>query len=552
MANSADQLLHQAVAHHQRGQLAEAERIYQQVLLIQPNQPDALHLLGVLAMQANQFSQAVPLIQRAIAVHPVAGAFHFDLSIALLRSNRSDEAADALSQFVPLATGGVKLMQAGELLQKLGRVDAAMAAYRRALEQDPSSVTLMVALAILLVEGHEPEKAEWYLRKALSLHRGFAPAMLWLGWSLIRQWRSAEAEPILRQLVEQHPNDHAARNVLGLSLSGKNDLPGGIVELRQAMTLKPGDPPTAWNLSRALILNGDWIEGWRMYESRLQLPNLGLKRDFPQPQWDGSDPTGRTILLHAEGGHGDAIQFVRYAPMVAARGAIVLLECHPALVSLLARTPGISQTFSYGDPMPPFDCQIPLQSLISIFQTTPTNVPGNVSYLVPSEQLCETWREKLHGDSSLKVGLVWCGSDSVGGQRTRSIDVFAPLAAVMGVTFYSLQVGPAGTQPPPAGMRMIDLTGQIKSFDDSAAMVMNLDLVISIDTSVAHLAGALGKPVWVLIPINPDFRWMLERSDTPWYPTMRLYRQRERGRWDDVIVRMRADLQHLALDEHVR
>ena len=250
---------------------------------------------------------------------------------------------------------------------------------------------------------------------------------------------------------------------------------------------------------------------------------------------------GRTILLHAEGrGHGDAIQFSRYVPMVAARGAKVIVECQPGLVGLLGRLPGVAATFARPLALPPFELHCPLNSLPLAFKTTVGTIPGLVPYLAPLPERADAWRKRLGFKPpgvNLRVGLAWAGTKTGKDFRSRSLAIFAPLAAIPGIEIHSLQVGPEALETPPTGLRIIDHSAELKDFEETAALLPNLDVVITVDTAVAHLAGALAREVWVLLPKVSDFRWLTERSDSPWYPTMRLFRQETAARgWAAVVA----------------
>jgi hypothetical protein len=278
---------------------------------------------------------------------------------------------------------------------------------------------------------------------------------------------------------------------------------------------------------------GDFENGWREYEWRWKVRSLSTPRPFTQPQWNGSDITGKTILIYCEQGSGDAIQFVRYAPRVTARGAKVLLECPRELQRLFQRVSGAETVCIEGDPLPPFDLHCPVVSLPLAFGTTLQTIPANVPYL---------W-----GDGSRKleqgqrhIGLVWAGNPRHKNDRNRSMALkdLAPLSRVK-ATLHSLQVGPAQAQIREVSeLKLIDHAPELKDFADTAALIEALDLVITVDTSVAHLAGAMGKAVWLLLPLVPEWRWMLQRGDSPWYPTMRLFRQTAAKDWAGVVSRV--------------
>jgi hypothetical protein len=314
-----------------------------------------------------------------------------------------------------------------------------------------------------------------------------------------------------------------------------------MIAWRKAAMQEPDNARVRWNYARVLLALGHFAEGWEEFESRLRLPHLRLNRGFSQPQWDGRDPAGKTILLFTEGGFGDALHFIRLVPPATARGGRWILECQPELVTLFDKTPGVERIIPRGQPLPDFDMQIPLQSLPRVLKITLQNVPSEVPYLKPPAERVERWAAKLAGETRLRVGLAWAGRQGGKGDlRTNSIDVFAPLVSVAGVKFFSLQKGGGGDLPqsPPPGMNLADFTGELGDFADTAALVRNLDLVVTVDTSIAHLARALARPVWVLIPFTTDFRWLHKRTDSPWYPTMRLFSEPVAGDWATPIAQM--------------
>jgi hypothetical protein len=318
---------------------------------------------------------------------------------------------------------------------------------------------------------------------------------------------------------------------------------------RRALLLAPDFAAAHWNLALNLLLQGRYTEGWQEYEWRWRKPDFTSPcRHTDVPLWDGSPLQGRTIVLHAEQGFGDAIQFVRYAPLVARRGGAVVVECHPQLVQLMKTVEGVQAVVPFGAPLPPFSCQAPLLSLPRIFGTTLHTIPSRCPYLFASSEYRDKWTALIYAQSaSLRIGLVWAGKSYPDPLRSCRLADLAPLAVTDKVIFYSLQLG-AGLEhsvSPPTGMRLIDLTAQIHDFADTAALIEQLDLVISIDTAVAHLAGALGKPIFTLLPFAPDWRWMLERSDSLWYPTMRVFRQGHQGDWGPVVTRVHSAFDNL-------
>jgi hypothetical protein len=305
-----------------------------------------------------------------------------------------------------------------------------------------------------------------------------------------------------------------------------------------ALYFQPDHSDAHWNRALLHLLLGEFDRGWLEYEWRwLKFPEV--RRYFAKPLWDGFDISGKTILLHAEQGFGDTIQFVRFAPLVAARGATVNLECQPELEGLFQHVPGVARTVSRGDPLPPFDIHCPLMSLPRALGIDITNVPNQVPYLQVDQNLLHKWERKLKEyEGCQKVGLVWGGAKTHPRDAERSIplDALAALNRLHGVRLFSLQKDIARQASAATGW--IDFTAELHDFAETAALTANLDLVIGVDTAVVHLAGALGKPAWTLLPHSPDWRWLLGRDDSPWYPTMRLFRQAVPGDWSGVIGRV--------------
>jgi tetratricopeptide (TPR) repeat protein len=338
------------------------------------------------------------------------------------------------------------------------------------------------------------------------------------------------------ELVEAHLN-------LGVALMAKTDVVPAITSFRRAIDLRPDSAKAHYNLALALLSSGNFREGWTENEWRWLCKGFTTPlRRFTQPLWDGSPLHGRTILLHCEQGFGDSIQFIRYAPLVAERGGRVVLWAPPELLSLMRGVQGV-ETVATAEPFPPFDVHCPLLSLPRALDTRLESIPANVPYLFADPVRTARWKDKVVASANgLKIGLAWAGRPTHTNDRNRSIGLkqLAPLAEITGVTFYSLQKGSSAHHAAgaPSGMNLIDLTDELHDFADTAALIENLDMVIAVDTSVAHLAGAMGKRVWVLLPFSADWRWLLNREDNPWYPTMRLFRQKQIGNWDATIIEL--------------
>jgi len=335
-------------------------------------------------------------------------------------------------------------------------------------------------------------------------------------------------------------------------LKDKGLLDEAIAADRQAIAINPNFAEGHFNLGIALLECGDFEQGWPEYEWRQKCSEFNASfRRFSQPLWSGEEFRGRTILLHAEQGLGDTIQFIRYLPMLVRRGGRVLVEVQPALMGLLRQMRGVHQWIPRGEPLPGFDVQCPLLSLPRLFATTVRTIPADVPYLLADPALVESWRQNLSTNvPGIKVGLAWAGNPEHkrDAMRSISLDRLAPLASVRGATFISLQKGGSALQSdqPPEGLRLVNFSAELHDFADTAALMANLDVVIAVDTAIAHLAGAMGKPVWTLLPFAPDWRWLVDRKDSPWYPSMRLFRQPRIGDWGTVIGSVAGRLESLA------
>jgi len=346
-----------------------------------------------------------------------------------------------------------------------------------------------------------------------------------------------------RALLGRKPDHIEARTNLGNSLLALGRPEEAIRCYRRTLDDDPDSVEAHWNLGVANLLLGRFEEGWKGHEWRFRQKDARA-RQFPQPMWDGSPLRGRSILLHSEQGLGDTLQFVRYAPLVKQRGGHVILECQEPLYRLLAGVRGVDRLIARGRPLPRFDCHAPLLSLPGIFRTTLATLPGKVPYIRVAREEVGRWHRtieaRMGARSGLKVGLTWAGNPGHKNDRNRSLPAheLAALAGLDEVVFFGLQKGSAGG----CGLDTIDLLEPASDFLDTAAILLNLYLLISVDTSVAHLAGALGKPVRTLLPFAPDWRWMLGRDDSPWYPSMKLYRQIRRKDWAEVLERVKMGL----------
>jgi len=423
--------------------------------------------------------------------------------------------------------------------------EALVALYRNQVQRDPNNLAAWNNLGIALQDGGNPGEAVNAFTSALKVDPHSAAVMNNLGYALLENGECLRAEEWLRRGIATDMGIADLHNNLGNTLRERRKHMEAVKAYRDAIALRPEFAQAHWNLAQVLLQCGEFEEGWNEYEWRWRRADFtSPHRHFVQPVWNGEDIGGRILLVHAEQGFGDALQFVRYVSMIVDLQATVLLECQPELVRLFAGIPGVAEIIAHGSPLPAFDLHIPLMSLPRVFRTTLAHVPAHVPYLPVEGELVRRWR--AHTDTPaavLRVGFTWSGARHLRQLLNRAcpIESLLPLLATPGAAFYSLQkaaspsesVQLAGTP----GIR--DLSAELHDFADTAAAIRTLDLVISVDTAVAHLAGALGVPVWVLLPDRADWRWLLGRSDSPWYPTMCLFRQKTDGGWGGVVEEVR-------------
>ncbi len=546
---------------HQAGQLDQAEALYRQTIANAPDSSDAIQLLGVICLQRGKFREGEAMIRHAIALRPDTPDYYKNLAEAMVQSKQWNQAIACFRQIVALEPSNhAAFFQLGVILAKYEQLGTAIEALRSAVALKPGDLNYRGTLSAMYSKANRPDLAVAELREgtrlapedvrcwhnlgtmlcewgqfeeglnayeqALKLNPNLAAAHCNKAAALREIGRHAEAMAAVRRAAEIDPACSGVQNNLGALLCDEGKLEEGLNAWRQAVVDDRNSVHAHWNYGRLLLRLGYFAEGWEEFEWRLKFAPMKLNRGFAQPQWDGSDPTGKTILLHAEGGFGDAIQFIRLVPSVTARGGRWFLECQPELASLFEGTAGVERIIHRGQPLPEFDVQIPLQGLPRIVEIRLDNIPNKVPYLKTPADRVQHWASRVSNDGRPRVGLVWAGSNTaMGDKRTRSVELFSPLAAVDGVRFFSLQKGPDSGQTPPTGMDWADYTSELHDFSDTAALMQNLDLVITVDTSAGHLAVALGRPVWVIIPFESDFRWLAGRTDSPWYPTMRLFRE---------------------------
>jgi FKBP-type peptidyl-prolyl cis-trans isomerase 2 len=468
--------------------------------------------------------------------HPLAGKDLF-FDVELLDVTPSPIDYNAADEFY----------KKGIELQDKGQIDESIAYYQKALGQNSKHTGAYYNLGVALQEKGLLDQAIVCYEIAIGFKQDFTDAHHNLGVAFKEKGRFDDALLCFQRVLQLQPDHAGAYYNTGNVLVAKGQFDNALRYYQKAVEIEPGNSDAHWNMALLNLLAGNFEEGWKGYEWRWKLKDVVAERQFSQPLWDGADINGRTILLYAEQGFGDTLQFIRYAPLLAKRGAKVAVECPKEMTALIGRIQGIEQVIPYGEPLPECDVRYPLLSLPLIFNTTLQNIPAEIPYISADPSLVRTWGARIaSNDGKFKIGLVWSGDPGFKNDSSRScnLDIFSPLAHTNHITFYSLQKGEAATQAnhPPINMNLVDYTKEISDFADTAAFIQNLDLIISIDTAVAHLAGALGKPVWTLLPFVPDWRWMLKREDSPWYPTMRLFRQDTPADWVPVVARIKESL----------
>jgi tetratricopeptide (TPR) repeat protein len=530
-----------------RGQRAAALEQYRQALERRPGWFEALTQLGIALAELRRPDEALPVLEQAAAVRPEAPQAHLNLGVALAELGRPEPAAASLRRAITLQPAYAEAhYNLGAVLGTLQRRDEAIACYREALRLRPDYGEAYNNLGLALVETRHAAEAAIYVQQAVRLRPQAAEGHNNLGLAYADLGRFAEAEGSYREALRLNPRYVEAHNNLGSAYKEQGRTAEALACYQLALWLDPASASTHYNRSLAWLQTGDYQQGWPEYEWRWRRPTA-KPRSFRQPRWDGTPLAGRTILLNCEQGLGDTLQFLRYAALVQATGGTVLVECPGALMPLLRTCPGIDRLIAEGDPLPDFNVQAPLLSLPGLLGTSsPEAVPAPIPYLAADRDRVAHWQSVLAAVPGFRVGLVWQGNPRHPWDHHRSLPLrcLEPLATVAGVHLISLQKGLGEEQLRTLAGRfpVVDLGPDFNrdggAFLDTAAVMQHLDLVVTVDTAAAHLAGALGVPVWVLLSRIADWRWLREREDTPWYPSMRLFRQRQLGDWPEVAARV--------------
>ena len=542
------QMLAQLLA--EKDEAEEAIELCRRVIELAPErEPVYLHLAFLLKC-CGEMQAALEMYGRAVALFPKSSDSHFSLGKALYEAGRPEESIACYERVLAMKPDDTEAHNClGRVLHERGDLGLARESYLRAVTLNPEFAEALSNLGALQMDAGEYKTGEAILRRAIALKPDLWNAHCNLGSVLARQGDALGAIAAFRTVLMTNPRDVPALCSLGFTLDALGDEAGAASSFRLALEAQPGSSLARFNLSSHLLLDGNFAEGWREYEERWQVRQFAGKREpFAVPQWRGESIRGARMYVYAEQGLGDTLQFVRYVPMLVELGAEVVLEVQAPLVALLQDLHPAVRVIVKSERPQDVDWHSPLLSLPGAFGTDLSNIPAPVPYVRADAGKCGAWSQRLAA-GELRVGVVWTGNPEHTRDRLRSIALsqFGRLAAVEGATFYALQKGLTAAQREELALAgsVVDLGEALNDFTDTAAIVANLDLVITVDTSVAHLAGALGKPVWILLAHAPDWRWLRGRSDSPWYPTARLFRQTAAGRWDGVIEEVECALQTL-------
>ncbi len=533
------------------GRLEDAVAACNTAIRLKPDYAEAHFNLGNALKELGRLDEAVAAYNTAFRIKPDYSEAHSNLGNALKELGRLDEAVAAYNTTIRIKPDDAEAhSNLGAALKNLGRLEDAVAAYNTAIRCKPAFAKAHSNLGVALKELGRLDEAVAAYDTAIRCKPDFAEAHYNLGNVLKALGRVGDAVAAYNTAIRFKPDYVEAHSNLGAALTDLGRFDDAITAYNTAIRFRPGYAEAHYNESFPHFLLGDLATAWPKYEWRWRGGLKELKHRFlTQPQWKGEDISGRTILLHAEQGLGDSILFCRYASLVAARGGRVVLETSRSLLRLLSGLAGVDRLIGPDAPPPDFDYHCPLMSLPGVFETTTETIPANVPYLTAEDKALNKWQTRI-GSSGFKIGITWQGNPVGPAEQGRSAPLacFAPLANVPGVRLISLQKvhGLDQLNQIPPGMHVETLGSDFDvgpdAFIDTAAVMMSLDLIVTVDTAIGHLAGALGRPVWLALQAIPHWVWMMDREDSPWYPNTRLFRQRVAGNWSEVFHRMEGEL----------
>ncbi len=540
--------LKKGFAAHQAGRLVEARQHYEKALEQEPQNGEVLYLLGIVCMAAQQIDRAIALLERCLKIKPAFAIAYNSLGNAFQSRKEFDRAIVAYRRALECEPPCLEAYcNLGAVLKTQNKISEAVAVYREALAIKPDYVEALCNLGAALKAQNKIDAAIAAYQRALEIKPDLAEAHNNLGNALRIQNKLDEAIAACQQALKIKPDYAEAYSNLGTIFHSQRKPTEAIEAYSKALAINPDYPEAHFNEGLAHLLTGNLLRGWQKHEYRWKTEQRQARRNFKQPLWLGAGSLkGKSILLYAEQGMGDTLQLVRYIPLVAELGATIYLEVQAGLKPLLSTLSHVKAVYAEGEVLPNFDVQCPLLSLPLAFSTDLNSIPAVVPYIRTDAGHVAKWRTLLEQQPRPRIGVAWFGNRKHKNDHNRSIPalVFERFVRRSLHHFLCLQkdLKQAADAAVAALPQVTNLSAQINDFSDTAAIVENLDLVITVDTSIVHLAGALGKPTWVLLPFTPDWRWLLDRSDSPWYPTVRLFRQSAIGDWDSVLREIQNEL----------
>ena len=537
----------EAAGHYRQGRLDDADKICARVLKAAPDWFDALHLAGLVKLDTGKAAAAQVLLAKALKLNPGSAPVLANLGRTFSALNRDDAAMASLDKALAIAPDSFDTINTrGNVLLKLNRATDAIAAFERVLALEPRFLGARANLGNALAQLGRFEEALAQYDALLAVQPSHPETLVNRGSALAGLGRLEEAIAAYDRALVLRADYAKARIGRGAALAALNRHPEALKEFGTVLATDKNNADVQHNEGLSLLTLGDYRRGFEKYEARWLRTGMPRRRSLGKALWLGEYPLARkTILVHAEQGLGDTIQFARYAPQLARTGAKVVLEVQPELTALLSRIEGVASVVGRGDALPAYDVHCPAGSLPLALRTEVATIPANVPYLAASDERVARWREKLGHLPSPRIAVAWSGRADHANDRNRSIafEHFVRLISGQGSVVSIQRELRDGDADALARLPNVTHVGDaLADFDDTASVLALADLVISVDTSVVHLAGAMGRPAWVLLPFQPDWRWLLDREDSPWYPTVRLFRQPKPGDWDSVMARVRDEL----------
>ncbi len=541
-----DQAMQEAVGLHRAGRLRDAEKIYARIVKAAPDYFDALHLLGSLKAQAGQMGEALRLITAALKINPRASDAWMNLANVMHALKRDADALDCLDKALAIKPDDLHALQnRGAALLTMNRPQDALASFEHVLQREPRNGEALLNRGVAKAALLRHAEALSDFDAALALMPGHPNVLYNRGNALLQLGRPAEAVADFDRALVAMPAHARALNNRGRTLQQLNRHAEAIKSFDKTLEILKNDADAHFNKSLSLLSLGELTQGFAQYEWRWKRGGMtDTRRGYSRPLWLGEFPLGRkTILLHAEQGLGDTIQFARYVPLLARDGTIVILEVQPELKDLFTGHEGVASCHARGEPLPAYDVHCPLGSLPMVLKTDAMGIPAAIPYLHAKAASMDKWRPTIEALPGKRVAFAWAGQPNHANDRNRSIQLktLAPLLTLEGISFVSIQRDLRGDDAALLAQHanVTPIGGDLADMADTAAVAALVDLVIAVDTSVVHLAGALGRPTWVMLPFAPDWRWTLTAEKSPWYPQTRLFRQPTLGDWPSVIAQVR-------------